>query len=46
MILDGEQMRRALVRMAHEILERHGGTDRLLLVGIPHARGTARPPAG
>jgi pyrimidine operon attenuation protein/uracil phosphoribosyltransferase len=33
-IFDGEQMRRALARMAHEILERHGGTEGLLLVGI------------
>jgi len=33
-ILDGDQMRRALARMAHEIVERHGGARDLLLVGI------------
>jgi pyrimidine operon attenuation protein/uracil phosphoribosyltransferase len=37
-ILDAEQMRRALKRIAHEIVERNGGTDNLALVGI-HTRG-------
>ncbi len=29
------EMRRALARMAHEIIERNGGVDELLLAGIP-----------
>jgi pyrimidine operon attenuation protein/uracil phosphoribosyltransferase len=33
-ILDAEGLRRALSRIAHEILERHGGTDDLVLVGM------------
>jgi pyrimidine operon attenuation protein/uracil phosphoribosyltransferase len=33
-ILDSEQMRRVLTRMAHEILERNGGARDLLLVGV------------
>ncbi|MBU6288830.1 MAG: bifunctional pyr operon transcriptional regulator/uracil phosphoribosyltransferase PyrR [Chloroflexota bacterium] len=33
-ILDAEGLRRALTRIAHEILERHGGTDDLVLVGM------------
>ncbi len=33
-ILDEEGMRRALTRIAHEILERHQGTEGLLLVGM------------
>jgi len=33
-ILDGEQIRRALTRIAHEIIERNRGTDKLMLVGI------------
>lgn len=33
-ILDGDAMRRALTRMAHEILERHGGAAGLVLVGV------------
>jgi len=37
-ILDAEQMRRALKRVAHEIVERNGGTSNLALVGI-HTRG-------
>ncbi|MBX5466354.1 MAG: bifunctional pyr operon transcriptional regulator/uracil phosphoribosyltransferase PyrR [Firmicutes bacterium] len=37
-LMDREAIRRALVRIAHEIVERHRGTDRLVLVGI-HRRG-------
>ena len=37
-MLDAEQIRRALTRIAHEIIERNRGTDQLLLVGI-HTRG-------
>jgi pyrimidine operon attenuation protein/uracil phosphoribosyltransferase len=33
-ILDADDIRRALNRIAHEIVERHGGTDDLVLVGI------------
>jgi pyrimidine operon attenuation protein / uracil phosphoribosyltransferase len=33
-LLDAEAMRRALTRIAHEILERNGGTAGLLLVGV------------
>jgi pyrimidine operon attenuation protein/uracil phosphoribosyltransferase len=33
-ILDAEGVRRALTRIAHEILERHGGTADLVLVGM------------
>ncbi|MBE3584387.1 MAG: bifunctional pyr operon transcriptional regulator/uracil phosphoribosyltransferase PyrR [Limnochordaceae bacterium] len=37
-ILDGDGIRRALVRMAHEVIERNHGVNRLGLVGI-HTRG-------
>src|SRR4051812_42118169 len=37
-ILDSEGMRRALTRIAHEIMERNGGTDGLILLGV-HTRG-------
>jgi pyrimidine operon attenuation protein/uracil phosphoribosyltransferase len=45
-VLDADELRRALVRIAHEIVERHGGTDRLVLVGtrtrgVPLARRLA-----
>lgn len=33
-LLDAEAMRRALTRIAHEILEHNGGIDGLLLVGV------------
>ncbi|HUP27713.1 MAG TPA: bifunctional pyr operon transcriptional regulator/uracil phosphoribosyltransferase PyrR [Chloroflexia bacterium] len=33
-LLDAEAMRRALTRVAHEILERNGGPEGLLLLGI------------
>ncbi|MDR3050310.1 MAG: bifunctional pyr operon transcriptional regulator/uracil phosphoribosyltransferase PyrR [Oscillospiraceae bacterium] len=33
-IMDGAAMQRALVRIAHEIIEKNGGTQGLLLVGI------------
>ncbi len=33
-ILDAEGIRRALVRIAHEIVERNKGTDNLALIGI------------
>ena len=33
-MLDSEDLRRALTRMAHEIVERNGGTDELVLVGV------------
>ncbi len=34
LILDADGVRRILVRIAHEIIERNGGTDELILVGI------------
>jgi pyrimidine operon attenuation protein / uracil phosphoribosyltransferase len=37
-VLDGSDLRRALVRIAHEIVEKNPGEDRLALVGI-HTRG-------
>lgn len=37
-VMTAEDVTRALRRIAHEILERHRGTDRLVLVGI-HSRG-------
>ena len=33
-LLDAEAMRRALTRIAHEILERNGGTEGLALMGV------------
>ncbi len=33
-IMDGEAMRRALTRVAHEIVERNKGTKGLVLIGI------------
>jgi pyrimidine operon attenuation protein / uracil phosphoribosyltransferase len=37
-IMGAEDLRRALVRIAHEIVERNGGTDALVMVGV-HTRG-------
>ena len=37
-ILSAEQIKRALTRIAHEILERNGGTQHLALIGM-HTRG-------
>ena len=34
LIMNGDQIRRALVRIAHELLEKNGGSKNLLLVGI------------
>jgi pyrimidine operon attenuation protein/uracil phosphoribosyltransferase len=33
-MMDSDQIRRAITRMGHEIVERHGGTDGLVLIGI------------
>ena len=33
-MMDSDQIRRAIIRLGHEIIERHGGTDGLVLVGI------------
>ena len=38
MLVDADQLRRTVARIAHEIVERHGDPDRLALVGI-HTRG-------
>ncbi len=45
-VMDREQLDRAIRRMAHEIVERNGGTDRLILIGlqtggVPLARSIA-----
>jgi pyrimidine operon attenuation protein/uracil phosphoribosyltransferase len=37
-VLDGDDMRRTLVRVAHEIVEKHGEPESLAIVGI-HRRG-------
>jgi pyrimidine operon attenuation protein/uracil phosphoribosyltransferase len=37
-VLDADAIRRAVLRMAHQILERHAGAAGLLLMGI-HSRG-------
>lgn len=39
-IMSADEMRRALVRISHEIVEKHGGARGLALVGIEH-RGPA-----
>lgn len=33
-IMDADALRRCLIRMSHQILERNGGTEKLCLVGI------------
>src|SRR3990167_3809882 len=33
-LMQGEEVQRAISRMAHEIVERNGGTDNLALIGI------------
>jgi pyrimidine operon attenuation protein / uracil phosphoribosyltransferase len=33
-IMTADDVRRAVVRISHEIVEKHGGTDRLALVGV------------
>jgi pyrimidine operon attenuation protein/uracil phosphoribosyltransferase len=38
LVLDRDDLRRTLVRIAHEIVERNGGADSIALVGI-HTRG-------
>jgi pyrimidine operon attenuation protein/uracil phosphoribosyltransferase len=35
-IMSADEVRRAIVRIGHEIVERQGGTDSLVLVGIEH----------
>ena len=37
-VLDGDDMRRTLVRIAHEIVEKNSEPERLALIGI-HRRG-------
>lgn len=37
-LIDSDQLRRTIARLAHEIVERHAEIDRLALVGI-HTRG-------
>jgi pyrimidine operon attenuation protein/uracil phosphoribosyltransferase len=33
-VMTADEMRRAVARLAHEIVERHGGTDDLAIIGI------------
>jgi pyrimidine operon attenuation protein/uracil phosphoribosyltransferase len=33
-MMDSDQIRRTITRLGHEIVERHGGTDGLVLIGI------------
>jgi pyrimidine operon attenuation protein / uracil phosphoribosyltransferase len=40
LLLDGEALRRTLIRVAHEIVERNTDLDRVALVGI-HTRGVS-----
>ena len=40
LLLDGEALRRTLIRIAHEIVERNTDLDRVALVGI-HTRGVS-----
>jgi pyrimidine operon attenuation protein/uracil phosphoribosyltransferase len=37
-VMNGEDIRRAVRRIAHEILERHRGAERVVIIGI-HTRG-------
>jgi pyrimidine operon attenuation protein/uracil phosphoribosyltransferase len=37
-VMNGEEIRRAVRRIAHEILERHRGAERVVIIGI-HTRG-------
>ena len=40
-IMTGDEIRRAVVRISHEIVEKHAGTDGLVLVGMPLLRPSA-----
>ena len=42
-VLDHDDLRRTLVRIAHEIVEKNEDSDRLALVGI-HTRGAVHLP--
>ena len=44
-VLDRDDLRRALVRIAHEIVEGNADGDPLALVGHPHPRRSHGPPA-
>ena len=43
-VMEEADIRRALTRISHEIVERNKGTDDLVLVGIRTPRGTAGRP--
>ena len=45
-IMDSEQIRRALTRIAHEIIERNKGTENLMLLGIKTRGGTTCSASG
>jgi len=44
-VMDPDKVNRAMTRIAHEILERHHGTDGLAIVGVWHSHPdqTAKP---
>ena len=44
-VLDADDISRALTRIAHEILERNKGSDDVILLGIP-SRGVRRSRTG
>ena len=45
-VMDADRMGRTLTRIAHEIVERNRGLDRLALVGVRTPRRAARHAAG
>ena len=45
-VLDADDLRRAMTRIAHEIVERNGGTDDLVLIGIRSRGVPLAQPAG
>ena len=45
-VLDAEEIRRALTRIAHEILERTHGGNEVVLLGIPTRGVVTGPPPG
>lgn len=43
-IMTEDEIRRALVRISHEVLESNGGCNNLVLIGV-HTRGVLWPTA-
>ena len=40
-IMTGDEIRRAILRISHEIVEKQAGTQALALVGIQHMNGAS-----